>query len=320
MFKLYTDGSFVNDADIAAIGVVILDDSENVIFEFFDQIKDSNIKKYHEFVALKIGLSKCLELGIKEVQSISDDINIRTIFNNDNYKQLKNEYREELKNEIFELKTKFNLISFKHVLRVNNKLANNLASKIKNDYYIHQIHNNPRSIFKNSTKILNIENLICEDDFFYNKEESNSFSKNKLKEEIDNCDNLITITVNLTDIEIKELKERTPEGLVAIEITTKDKTTKDKTYYKIEKESGKRKVISNVLEMLSEFLEKLYKDNIGNEIELNFKVNQDWLKKTDLLFRKRFELPNPKTKLTESIKKSCSLFKKVILNSVEIKF
>lgn len=127
MYKLYTDGSHAHDIDIAGIGGVLYDENNIKIWEFSELLNVN--KAQHELMALKYGISKCLDKGIKSIACYTDCLGIVKLFKDKKITDEQLFTNKELKLDIFKLIEKFENISFSYIPRDNNKEADKLARK-----------------------------------------------------------------------------------------------------------------------------------------------------------------------------------------------
>ncbi len=124
-FILYTDGASKGNPGKGGCGFVIEENNKIIETGYFPLgVVTNNTAEYQAIIK---GLEKCLNLGAKEVELRSDSELI--------IKHLKGEYkvRSDSLNVFFQkiknLCTKFSSISFTHISRENNTLADKLANK-----------------------------------------------------------------------------------------------------------------------------------------------------------------------------------------------
>ncbi|QIB26288.1 ribonuclease HI family protein [Caloranaerobacter azorensis] len=122
---IHTDGGSRGNPGLAGIGVIIYDESKNVVLELsqYIGIQTNNVAEYK---ALVRALELSYEMGIKDVEFYMDSELV--------VKQIKGEYR--VKNErmkpFFEIAnsliSQFDNFSIHHVRRERNKRADELAN------------------------------------------------------------------------------------------------------------------------------------------------------------------------------------------------
>jgi ribonuclease HI len=294
---LYTDGSFNPNLNLASIGGYIIDENQNVLFEFSESISDSYFFKYHELLALKKGLTLALDNNIKNLICLSDDIFIR-FFNNLDILSLPS-FEINKKNliiQILQLKSQFDLIDFKFIERKFNKKADKLAEQTQIKYFYENIFFKERFEIK-STKFLNIPNLICIEDFYNSKP-----SEHQLLEYSNNIAQLSHFSDFHLELHLKSINKDYSEATLINKF--------DNSFQQITFET--KKVNSHCIALLTNYF--LFLNPVkSNSLSLFIKTDDLSLKKFDMLLRKRFIFPKPKTPLTQRFIQSCSLFKKIIL-------
>lgn len=165
MHRLYTDGSFCHKTNTMAIGGVLYAPDQTKIAEFTEKVLAYAHHNDFEYLALKRGLELCIELGALRVECFADDVNLRKTFNKDTAAFDPADKKALIKEQIFQLKNRFDAISFHHVRRAGNKSADKLAGKWRKIELLIQELDQPRDHFAQSAKLLNIPNLSCADDF-----------------------------------------------------------------------------------------------------------------------------------------------------------
>jgi ribonuclease HI len=128
--KLFTDGGSRGNPGPSAIGFAVLDSDDLVIKEYGEYIGETT-NNQAEYKALSFGLDSCIELGIKNLEVYMDS---QLIVNqiNGSYK-VKNTDLIPIYNEIKSKLKSFSSISFAHVPREQNKLADSLVNKALDD-------------------------------------------------------------------------------------------------------------------------------------------------------------------------------------------
>lgn len=129
--KMYSDGGARNNPGHAGIGVVIYDQKNNIIGSISEYIGETT-NNQAEYTALLAGLERLVSLKISEVNCYLDSELV--------VKQLNGEYKVKDDNlriiylQILELKEKFTDISFIHVKRNLNKVADKLVNEAIDEY------------------------------------------------------------------------------------------------------------------------------------------------------------------------------------------
>lgn len=124
--KLYTDGGSRGNPGPSAMGIALLDENDQVILKTSGYLGITT-NNQAEYQALKKGLELAIEAGIKRLAVYMDSELI--------IKQIKGEYK--VKNAdlaphyhaIKKLEASFKEISFQHVLREKNKLADSMVNE-----------------------------------------------------------------------------------------------------------------------------------------------------------------------------------------------
>jgi ribonuclease HI len=106
-----------------------MDDHENVIHEggMYLGVTTNNQAEYH---GVRLGLEKALEIGAKTVDFRLDSLLVVNQLNN--IYQIKNRELWPINERIRELLTKFDKVTFTHVKREFNQLADGMVNKILN--------------------------------------------------------------------------------------------------------------------------------------------------------------------------------------------
>jgi len=128
-FKIYTDGASRGNPGPAAAGGVIYSQTDEIIAEISKPlgIQTNNVAEY---LALKLTLERALELGINNVEVFMDSkLVVEQI---QGRWKIKNERLREINDEIKLILTQFQNISFKHIPRNLNKIADQLANMALN--------------------------------------------------------------------------------------------------------------------------------------------------------------------------------------------
>lgn len=126
---VYSDGGSRGNPGPSAAGFVIMDGYNTVIHEggMYLGITTNNQAEYH---GVRLGLEKALEIGSRTVDFRIDSLLVVNQMN-DVYK-IKNRELWPVHERIRELVTKFDKVTFSHVKREFNQLADGMVNKILN--------------------------------------------------------------------------------------------------------------------------------------------------------------------------------------------
>lgn len=124
---IYSDGGSRGNPGPSASGFVIMNDREHVIHEggMYLGITTNNQAEYH---GVRLGLEKALEMGAKTVDFRIDSLLVVNQMNG--LYTIKNRELWPIHERIRELVTKFDKVSFMHVKREFNQLADGMVNKI----------------------------------------------------------------------------------------------------------------------------------------------------------------------------------------------
>ena len=123
---IFTDGGARGNPGPAAAGIVIKDEKGKILTAFGEYLGEQT-NNYAEYSALISGLKKAKELGATEVDCILDSELVT--------KQMKQEYRvreatlQKLIIQAYNASTVFKRVTYRHVLRHNNKEADKLVNE-----------------------------------------------------------------------------------------------------------------------------------------------------------------------------------------------
>lgn len=123
---IFTDGGARGNPGPAAAGIVIKDEKGKILTAFGEYLGEQT-NNYAEYSALISGLKKAKELGATEVDCILDSELVT--------KQMKQEYRvreatlQKLFIQAYNASTVFKRVTYRHVLRHNNKEADKLVNE-----------------------------------------------------------------------------------------------------------------------------------------------------------------------------------------------
>lgn len=126
---IYSDGGSRGNPGPSASGFVIMDDLENVINQggLYLGITTNNQAEYH---GVRLGLEKALEMGAKTVDFRMDSLLVVNQLNG--IYKIKNRELWPINERIRELVTHFDKVTFNHVRREYNQLADGMVNKILN--------------------------------------------------------------------------------------------------------------------------------------------------------------------------------------------
>jgi len=126
---IYSDGGSRGNPGPSASGFVIMNDREHVIHEggMYLGITTNNLAEYH---GVSLGLEKALAMGAKTVDFRMDSLLVVNQMNG--IYQIKNRELWPIHERIKELVAKFNKVTFTHVKREFNQLADGMVNKILN--------------------------------------------------------------------------------------------------------------------------------------------------------------------------------------------
>lgn len=126
---IYSDGGSRGNPGPSASGFVIMDQLENVIHEggMYLGLTTNNMAEYH---GVRLGLEKALEMGVKEVDFRMDSLLVVNQMNG--IYQIRNRELWPIYERIKEVTKEFDKVTFSHVRREFNQLADGMVNKILN--------------------------------------------------------------------------------------------------------------------------------------------------------------------------------------------
>jgi mutator protein MutT len=126
---IYSDGGSRGNPGPSASGFVIMNDREDVVHEggVYLGITTNNQAEYH---GVRLGLEKALEMGAQTVDFRIDSLLVVNQMNG--VYQIKNRELWPINERIRELVAKFDKVTFSHVKREFNQLADGMVNKILN--------------------------------------------------------------------------------------------------------------------------------------------------------------------------------------------
>lgn len=124
---IYTDGGSRGNPGPSASGFVLMDQQENVIHQggAYLGITTNNQAEYH---AVRLGLEKALTMGVKHIAMRLDSLLVVNQMNG--VYKIKNRELWPIHDRIKELVSQFDDVSFSHVRREFNQLADGMVNKI----------------------------------------------------------------------------------------------------------------------------------------------------------------------------------------------
>jgi len=128
---IYSDGGSRGNPGPSASGFVVMDENQNVIHEggVYLGITTNNQAEYH---GVRLGLEKALELGAHTVDFRMDSLLV--VNQMKGVYAIKNRDLWPINERIRELITKFDKVTFTHVRREFNQLADGMVNKILNTH------------------------------------------------------------------------------------------------------------------------------------------------------------------------------------------
>jgi ribonuclease HI len=126
---IYSDGGSRGNPGPSAAGFVVMDSQEHVLHEggMYLGITTNNIAEYQ---GVRIGLEKAFAMGAKSVDFRIDSLLVVNQMNG--IYQIKNRELWPINERIHELVSKFEKVTFTHVRREFNQLADGMVNKILN--------------------------------------------------------------------------------------------------------------------------------------------------------------------------------------------
>ena len=130
IYTLTFDGASKGNPGKCGAGFVIWKNKE-ILYKGKKFISIKNTNNFAEYSAVILGLQKCIELNLKNIQVYGDSQLV--------IKQINNEYKVESENlkllyeTVIEMLLEFDKFSFNHILRHNNKEADALANEAISD-------------------------------------------------------------------------------------------------------------------------------------------------------------------------------------------
>lgn len=126
---IYTDGGSRGNPGPSASGFVIMDEQERVLHEggMYLGITTNNVAEYH---GVSLGLEKALSMGAKIVDVRMDSLLVVNQMNG--VYEIKNRELWPINEQIREMMKKFDKVTFTHVRREFNQLADGMVNKILN--------------------------------------------------------------------------------------------------------------------------------------------------------------------------------------------
>lgn len=135
---IYSDGGSRGNPGPSASGFVIMSPSQDVLHQggVYLGITTNNQAEYH---GVRLGLEKALSIGVKVVECRVDSLLVVNQLNG--VYTIKNRDLWPVHERIKELITQFDKVSFRHVRREFNQLADGMVNKILNAHEAEQVKN-----------------------------------------------------------------------------------------------------------------------------------------------------------------------------------
>jgi mutator protein MutT len=133
---VYSDGGSRGNPGPSASGFVVMDSQEHVLHEggMYLGLTTNNIAEYH---GVRLGLEKALEMGAKTVDFRIDSLLVVNQMNG--LYKIKSRELWPINERIRELVAKFDKVTFTHVRREFNQLADGMVNKILNAHAQHEV-------------------------------------------------------------------------------------------------------------------------------------------------------------------------------------
>ena len=126
---IFSDGGSRGNPGPSASGFVIMNPNQDVVYQggVYLGITTNNQAEYH---GVRLGLEKALEMGVKTIDFRMDSLLVVNQLNG--IYKIKNRDLWPINERIKELTTQFDKVSFSHVRREFNQLADGMVNKILN--------------------------------------------------------------------------------------------------------------------------------------------------------------------------------------------
>lgn len=125
-YKLFTDGGSRGNPGPAAAGVVCYSSTDEVVFAKGKYLGVTTNNEA-EYKALVLGLEVCLEKKLTSVEVYMDsELVVKQVLG---LYKVKNENLQTFHKKVLELKKQFTLLTFTHVRREKNKMADSLVNQ-----------------------------------------------------------------------------------------------------------------------------------------------------------------------------------------------
>lgn len=126
---VYSDGGSRGNPGPSASGFVVMNEAEHVLHEggMYLGITTNNLAEYH---GVRLGLEKALAMGVKVVECRIDSMLVVNQLNGSYV--IKNRELWPVHDRVKELVTRFDKVTFTHVRREFNQLADGMVNKILN--------------------------------------------------------------------------------------------------------------------------------------------------------------------------------------------
>ncbi len=129
---IYTDGGARGNPGPAAAGVVIQNEQGEIVAKFSEYLGETT-NNQAEYQAVILALEQAKRLGAQEIEFYLDSQLVVEQLNH-NYK-VKDQTLTRLFIQIWNLSQSFSKVSFKHISRQQNKLADRLVNQAIDNYF-----------------------------------------------------------------------------------------------------------------------------------------------------------------------------------------
>ena len=126
MYSLYFDGCSKGNPGIAGAGAVLYDENKKELWTISHKIIEKQTNNFAEYTGLILGLKKCIEYGVKDLEIYGDSQLV--------IRQIQGTYKVKSSNLVLlykmtiDLLSTFNNVTINHVYRNNNYRADELAN------------------------------------------------------------------------------------------------------------------------------------------------------------------------------------------------
>jgi ribonuclease HI len=310
-YKLYTDGSFQPDLNIAGIGGYLLDPENRVICTFSERVTNPLYFKFHESIALTHGLNMALKRGISRLECFSDDRSIRNVFNQPTL-SLEAAATNPLRQEIFSLKEQFEVIHFHHLARIHNKKADKLAGEALRVYKNDVLPHRGRAYFADKgKKLLYTPKLLCEEDF-----EQDTHTFENMLHSVNQYYIFDVLKDESNPYPVEDFSSVGEQPLIMnTYLVTYDSSTKNLQHSTLIRSDNfeVKELFSQGLDILTNALEQIPNKNT---IGIMFNAAKP-LQRIDMVLRRRGTLHNLETPLIQKFLNTTPQYENIILHTID---